>query len=474
MPKKYVIYRNDNTFVFEQIIDGKTVAIGYREYRKTIERFIENGYTISYDGECIILKGKKRLGIDQVTITIMADEKIFACKYFKNLKRSMARVKKEKGYILITEDEKGNIHKNRVTNKKSHKSFDLVKFMQQHAATVGIAITIIATLTTCGLYSVRNAAKEKDNSLESDSYSISMADDIAPYYMDNNIIRPYSFTQSFLMNQEFLDSIFKNEDEKENEEVSVNKDEEYNKYLKTYAEYFHLDPNKVVEFAETATENYTLPFNEVIGMDYYDLNSKEAACMVFVHELNRNNLAVPLENYGLSTSYFVVDPTVTPLPSDKILSNGQTFEQFLGHVCDLLQIDKSWILGITYLETGRLTSDIALNKNNFGGLRGNDGFFTYISPEAGIIAHCRNLKRYEYFGLQSIYELAGKYVFGNSSLIYQVNENPSDPTLASYGDTMKTWVNSVTWFHDEFKNNAVQVFGESQVENEDNYKLELN
>lgn len=213
---------------------------------------------------------------------------------------------------------------------------------------------------------------------------------------------------------------------------------EYDNYLKEYASYYNLDGDKVVEFARNITNNYSISFNAVSGSIKSD--TKEGQCMLFVYYLSRDKLANPLKDYNLSKSYFSIGNNRTTMGKDQILRSGLTFSQFLGKVCDNLGVNKNYLLAISYLETGKNTSGLALRNNNFGGLRGNGEYFSYPSPEMGIIAFVLNLKGYEKYNFNNIYELSGVYTHGNKS-------NPSN-----------TWVNSVRKYYNEIVNNQLKYF----------------
>ncbi len=435
MPKKYAIYWKKNGFLFEEFLNGEKISKNHKEYKTIIRNFIHAGYTITYEDKFIILKSKRKFGKSSTVIVILNDTRVLNDKKFKELRKDIAKVKKAKGYNLTITDEEGNKIITKKPPTKAHKK--RFSFFHSHIAPLGMALGILVLSISKINFGTLG---KKDDVLE-------------PYLLDSDSLVD---DNSYAMLDENNKDISYNVSE-------IKEESEYDNYIKTYANYFHLDGEKVVEFARKVTNNYTLDFQDIIGTDNYDINSKEAACLIFVHELYNNNLAISLLDYGYSIDNFVLDSSITTLSPDHILANGQTFEQFFGHVCDLLQIDKYWLLGITYLETGRLTSNLAQNNNNFGGLRGSAGFYTYVSPEAGIIAHCRNLKRYEAFGFQNIYELAGTYVFGNAGLIYQIYENPNNANLLSCKATMDTWINSITWFHDGFVNNSQEIFGSEDI-----------
>lgn len=259
--------------------------------------------------------------------------------------------------------------------------------------------------------------------------------------------------------QNNIDKILNGEKESqpvETEVISENTPEPeeniFDKYITEYSACFNLDPVKTIEFARMITKDYVIDFAQVIGNNNYVLENPEAAAMVFCYQLQRDRLATHLSEYGLSKDDFIVPADIVTLNPDKTLNNGLTYTQYLGKICDLLGSDKYYSASISYLETGRVTSYLALNKNNFGGLRGSGEFFTFPTPEAGIIAFCYNLKTYEKLNLQSIYELSGKYVNGNIN-------NPSE-----------TWVQNVMAFHNQFVNNSDEFFLPSaDLSNEDDY-----
>lgn len=217
-----------------------------------------------------------------------------------------------------------------------------------------------------------------------------------------------------------------------------NTSSEYDKYLKEYAGYYNLDSEKVVEFARNVTEDYKLDLNDLMTRKYSD--TIEGKSMLFVYYLSKDKLVNPLKNYGLSKSYFTVSSKIRTLGKDLMLDSGLTYSQFLGKVSDNLNVDKYYLLAISYLETGRVTSSLALRKNNFGGLRGSGEYYTYPSPEMGIIAFCLNLKGYEKYNFSNIYELSGVYTHGNKN-------NPSS-----------TWVSSVRKYYNEISSNPEKYF----------------
>lgn len=211
----------------------------------------------------------------------------------------------------------------------------------------------------------------------------------------------------------------------------------YDEFLRTYATYFRFNPEKVIELARKLTDNYTIPFEEINQLTTYDLSSPEAASLVFVNQLNRNKFA----KFGYSKEDFISDNTVVTLNDNFILSDGLTYNRFLEKIADLLTIDKNYALAISLHESGWLTSDNAQLKNNFAGLLKADGeAMQFPTPEAGIIAFCCVLDRYENLNLQDLNELSGMYYYGDRT---QIREH---------------WKEEVSWFYKEISNNPNKYF----------------
>jgi hypothetical protein len=75
-----------------------------------------------------------------------------------------------------------------------------------------------------------------------------------------------------------------------------------------------------------------------------------------------------------------------------VLKNGMTYEQFLAKICDLYGINKVFALAIVYEESGIMSSSLFNYSNNMGGLRGNGGWLSFPSLEAGTISYVFTLK----------------------------------------------------------------------------------
>ncbi len=189
----------------------------------------------------------------------------------------------------------------------------------------------------------------------------------------------------------------------------------YDSYLTTYAKYFNFDADKVIAFARNLTKNYTIPFKDINNCDNYNDKDIETNCMIFCHQILRDDLYASLEDLGYSKEDFLKNNEITTINDDLTLKDSNlTFYQFFGKVCDMIDIDKTYALPICLHETSHLNSRLLRVQNNVGGLRNEDGeHFTYASPEAGIIAFCRNLKRYDKMNINNITELSGMYVHGD-------------------------------------------------------------
>ena len=75
------------------------------------------------------------------------------------------------------------------------------------------------------------------------------------------------------------------------------------------------------------------------------------------------------------------------------MDNGLTFEQYVGKISDLYEIDKAFVLAIINLESGYQSSYLFTNMNNVGGHRGLGGTWkSYTTLEAGVLAHVLSVK----------------------------------------------------------------------------------
>lgn len=193
-----------------------------------------------------------------------------------------------------------------------------------------------------------------------------------------------------------------------------------------YAGNFKLNIEKTLEIAHRLTNNFTdskyledyiiAPDN--LAKKIKPFKSFEAGVVYFVRDLYRYP-----ERYGSSIAEIRLDETPTTkrnIIDGKIyMDNGLTFEQYLGKICDLYDLDKSIVLAIAHEETGVMTSALFNYSNNIGGLRGIGGWMKFTTLEAGIIAHVISIKYFvdnyniDLSSPDAVAKLSGVYVKGN-------------------------------------------------------------
>ena len=198
-----------------------------------------------------------------------------------------------------------------------------------------------------------------------------------------------------------------------------------------YASIFKLDIDKTLEIAYKYTNNFEdEEFNKnfVIGPKSIK-NSKgsfpnfEAGVAYFARDLYRYP-----ERYGSSIYEIRLDESPTIKTKDKkgnlIMDNGLTFEQYVGHICNLFEVDPAFTLAIINLESGYQSSYLFTNKNNVGGHRGIGGTWkSYTTLEAGVLAHVLSVKNIadknnidaKEMTDEEIYAFSGTYVTGNAA-----------------------------------------------------------
>jgi len=207
-----------------------------------------------------------------------------------------------------------------------------------------------------------------------------------------------------------------------------------------YAQSFKLNIDKTLDIAHKLTNNYEdanyLKTNVIapsaLAKKLGSFNSFEAGVVYFVRDLYRYP-----EKYGSSISEIRLSETPTPNSKSSdgkiYMSNGLTFEQYLGKICDLYGIDKSITLAIVHEESGIMTSGLFTKSNNIGGLKGYDGWMSFPTLEAGVIAHVLSIKSIvDKYGIDmnssnAVAALSGIYVKGN---------------INSYSESWTTKVNS--------------------------------
>lgn len=213
-----------------------------------------------------------------------------------------------------------------------------------------------------------------------------------------------------------------------------------------YAKKFKLNVDKVLELVHQYTNNYTdekYLTNFVIGPesvqeDRQSFSSEEAGIAFFVRDVYRYPQRYGTTDAEISTTNEIsTDRTI--IDNEIYVDNGMTYEQFLGKICDLFQVDKNIVLAISYMESGYLTSNLFNNKNNVGGHRGYSGWMSYPTLEAGIIAHVLTVKAIaDNYNIDTNSENA----ISELSSIY-VNGHPNDPD--------DHWTNKVTIITNQIK-----------------------
>lgn len=256
-----------------------------------------------------------------------------------------------------------------------------------------------------------------------------------------------------------LENDLKLEDSLEVNDVELQKDFEYLNFIDNYldermidntviyyAKKFNLNVDKTLELARYYTDNYkSEQFNEtyVIGPSSVQaeegpFNSIETGIAYFVRRLYSSP-----SKYGTSAEEIdkVYDSVKNPTNIDGTiyLDNGMTFEQYLGKICDLFEINKETVLAITYLESGYLTSNLFVNANNIGGHRNSQGWLRFPTLEAGIIAHVITLK-----------SLAAQYSIdiSNDEGVLQLS---SVYVNGYFGSPVESWASKVIILRDQIK-----------------------
>lgn len=223
--------------------------------------------------------------------------------------------------------------------------------------------------------------------------------------------------------------------------------------LKEYAHYFDLDEENVVALAKEITNNYTSEEfldtynigNTTIGKTSYTYDTVEAGIMTFVYNLYKSP-----ENFGYSKEDFRLNNAKKTLQYESnvaVLENGYTVDQFMGKVCDGINLDASLAASVSSSETGHYSSRMCREDNNYGGIGGVGHFVTLPTPEAGVIYYAMNLKRIinAYYDENNINvsALSGIYVNGKK------------------GSVAPEWVANVNRFYGYYEENKEEYFDES-------------
>jgi len=246
----------------------------------------------------------------------------------------------------------------------------------------------------------------------------------------NFIAEPTAESDNFVLN--FIDNVLDNR-ERENTIIY-------------YAEKYHLDSKKALDIAQNITNNFQSELfvkNHIIGPESImesegSFKNEEAGIVYFVRDLFRRP-----QTYGVTeaeiTNNIEVEREKKYENGTIILQSGLTYEQFLGHICDMYDMDKNVVLAISYLESGYLKSFLATNKNNFGGQRSGGVWLEYPTPEAGIIGHVMTIR-----AILNSYEidLTQPNAISNLSAVY-VYGNPNKPS--------ESWTSKVTYLTEQNK-----------------------
>lgn len=213
-----------------------------------------------------------------------------------------------------------------------------------------------------------------------------------------------------------------------------------------YASKFKMNTGKALEIAHNLTNYYedeSFKQTNIIAPVKYRSNmeafgSFEAGVVYFIRTL----YSYP-ERYGSTIEEMRLDETPTMNTSmvdgHIMMDNGLTFEQYLGKICDLYGMDKSFVLAIVYQESGIMTSGLFKYSNNIGGMRGYAGWMSFPTLEAGVIGHVLSVKsiidNYEFDMTRedAIAIFSGPYVRGNTNSISE------------------SWTSKVTYFKEQIE-----------------------
>ena len=215
--------------------------------------------------------------------------------------------------------------------------------------------------------------------------------------------------------------------------------------IEYYAGLYNLNTTRAIEIARYYTDNYRSELYQtthIISTPYYmppagNMTSEEAGIIFFVKDL----YTYP-ERYGSSIPEIRLSevPQTTRRYDEAgniIMSNGMTFEQYVGYISDLFGVDKATVLAISYHESGVKTSNLFQFSNNIGGHKGLNGWKKFISLEAGIIGHVISVRNIAIRAGGDITTYEGLTAF---SSIY-VNGHLGNPSTY--------WTDKVTYFRNE-------------------------
>ncbi len=174
-----------------------------------------------------------------------------------------------------------------------------------------------------------------------------------------------------------------------------------------------------------------------------NVNTAEEALAVIEHEptifMSKDVEEEPDEEEDLEVYSEFVAPTLNE-DGVPVARNGEVFSKFIGRISEMIDLDKNYALALCLHETWRGTSNLCVKQNNYGGMRANGNWFTFPSPEAGMIAFCTNLNAYK------------KYHF-------ETKENPWQSFANVYAEGSLDWQNNVKSFHKEVIRDSEKYFG---------------
>lgn len=320
----------------------------------------------------------------------------------------------------------------RKIRKKSKKAFVV--------SSMALLMCGIAALgVSNGLFDFLKKDKDKDKSKPNDKTELAVS-----------IINPYV---QHIIDKNFVFSTkeeLQNKDEQSSKEPDMRSPREklLDEYFEEYSLYFNLDSKRVIELARTMTNDYTKPFIDIIGNYLYDLDDDEEFAILFTYLLSKDELTYKLEDYGMTKEELKVSDEIITTDPDKelILRTGEHFGEYLGRISDILGMDKNYTLAVAYTIASMEGNPNFNETNNFDGLKDENGFITYSSPEAGIISYLINLKQYEEKNVNSLEELSSMYLTGT-------RENPNE-----------AWVKSVKFFYAVISENQKDYFGTGNIQ----------
>ncbi|MDE5631112.1 MAG: hypothetical protein K2I70_05875, partial [Bacilli bacterium] len=241
--------------------------------------------------------------------------------------------------------------------------------------------------------------------------------------------------------------------------LNPEKQREFEYFVREYAFYFNYNSDYLIDVFKKATEDYS-NIDLVLDANKYDLTNPETVAIMYIYYFYRNpkkELGIDVTDYDYTSKSdfittnerFIIEPNwmhnhvedKTVKKEDITLRNGLTYSEYVGRMSDLIGIPdeyKDYILSVSYSERGQYGSENSIYLNNMGGLRGEDGYFDYPSPEAGIIAFVANIRSYEWR-----YNITDMVKFGNT---YDGD------------DHVDQWISNVKHFQSDISSNRSDYF----------------